>query len=148
MSFFEHLFRSRPSTSALSPLQDPVLGTLEWDSDSEGWVADLPSSSGSVRLYIGAGSESLYPGEPLLALMREPFQSYDEHCKRALAYLAQDQRFSEWNVHPETLMPAGIQTFEHYLAGRTYSVVFNAPDDAVWKVNFRDGNPTGSAIDD
>lgn len=134
MCVFKNLFRNKAAAPPLPPLQDPVLGQLKWDQDCEGWVAP--------RVYIGAGSENEHPGEPLLALMRKPFQSYDEHCKRALAHLEQHAN------DPPQLTPSGMQTYEHYLADRTYTVIFTAPDESIWKVHFHDGTPTGWGVDD
>jgi hypothetical protein len=148
MDWFKNLFRNKASTPPLPPFQDSVLGVLKWDEDCEGWVAPLPSGPNSATLYIGAGSANEYPGEPLLALMREPFNSYDEHCKRALAHLQQNAKSNPWNVDPGTLTPAGMQTYEHDLEDRTYTVIFTAPDESIWKVNFHAGAPTSWGVDD
>lgn len=148
MSFLNSLFRRKAATPPVPPLQDPVLGRLNWDEDSEGWVADLPLGSGSGKLHIGAGAANEYPAEPLLALVRGPFQSYGEHCKRAFAHLQQNATFNAWKVDPKQLTPAGIVTYEHYLAERTYTILFAAPDESIWKVHFRDGTPTDWGVDD
>ena len=148
MSFFDTLFRRPASSQPLSPLQDPVLGALKWDKDCEGWVADIAGVPAPATLYIGAGSASEYPTERLLALVREPFRSCEEHYQRALVYLEQNAAFSAWNVDPRQLIFAGIQTFEHYLASRTYTINFTAPDESIWKVHFRDNRPTQWGVDD
>jgi hypothetical protein len=142
MDLFKNLFRNKASTPPLPPLQDSVLGVLKWDEDCEGWVAPLPTGPSSATLYIGAGSANEYPGEPLLALMREPFKTYDEHCKRALAHLEQHAN------DPKQLTPAGMQTYAHYLEDRTYTVIFTDADESIWKVHFHNGTPTGWGVDD
>jgi hypothetical protein len=136
VGFIKNLFGG-PSAPALPPLQDPVLGTLKWDEDSEGWVAELPAGPKPASLYIGAGSVNEYPEKPLLALVREPFQRYEELCERALTYLKENAKLSVWSVRPEEFKPVGIQTYEHYLADRTYSLTFTDPGGAIWKVDFR-----------
>src|SRR5689334_22634551 len=142
MNFFNSLFRRSAPTPPLAPLQDPVLGALTWDQDCECWVADIPGKPAPATLYIGAGSENEHPSEPLLALMREPFRSFDELARLAFAYLEKNATLNVWNVDPRQLILTGIQTFEHYLKDRRYSVTFSAPDESIWKVHFCNGSPT------
>jgi len=125
-----------------------VLGTLQWDEDSEGWVAVLPTGSKPAELYVGAGSVNEYPEEALLALVREPFQRYEALCERAFAYLKENATLSDWSARPEELEPVGIQAYERDLADSTYSVTFTDAGGALWRVEFCGEQPMEWGVDD
>lgn len=148
MGFFRRMFVGKPTKPPLSPLEDPTLGRLVWDEDSEGWVGTISLRDSVFRLYIGGGSEQEYPAEALLDLLRQPYKNFDSLSAAACAYLRSNMDSKTWKVNPDDVKLEGLETYQHYLSDRTYTVTFSDPSEAIWKVSFRDGKPLECGVDD
>lgn len=148
MSFLRRIFAGKSSTPPLSPLQDPVLGRLVWDEDSEGWVGTLSLRDSVFRLHIGGGSAHEYPAESLLDLLRQPYEEFESISVAASSYLRSNAHFAIWKVDPDEVKLEGLEAFQYYLRDRTYAVTFSDPSEAIWRVHFCNGEPFSCGVDD
>lgn len=124
MRFFRRILGTKQAEPPLSSLEDPILGRLTWDDDSEGWVSSISLGDAVFRLYIGGGSAQEYPSDALLDLLKEPRQTFQRLSGEASAYLRANVNLDAWKVNPEDLKLEGLETYQHYLSDRTYTVTF------------------------
>jgi hypothetical protein len=149
MSLLRQLFGKPAAGTPLPPLEDAVVGTLVWNKDSEGWVGSVGQPSLGAQLYLGVGSAHEYPGDDMLALVREPYRRFEELSRTALQYLLASPEVSQGGVPPEAFRVTGLESYRHYLPEGTYTITFaNDEDKAVWMVHFQDLQPKSCGVDD
>jgi hypothetical protein len=107
--FFRRILGTKQAEPPLSSLEDPILGRLTWDDDSEGWVSSISLGDAVFRLYIGGGSAQEYPSDALLDLLKEPHQTFQRLSGEASAYLRANVNLDAWKVNPEDLKLEGLR---------------------------------------
>ncbi|MEI7842711.1 MAG: hypothetical protein WCI39_06740 [Gallionellaceae bacterium] len=148
MSIFQRLF-GRKEEPSLPPLNDPTLGVLHWNADSEGWVGVVAGSNGKLEVYLGSGSAHEYPSDEVRELLREPYARFHELTEIALSYLRTSDRPKKWKVDPTAFVVTGLESYDHYVKSGTYTITFAAGNsEAIWRVNFEDAKPIGCGVDD
>lgn len=147
MSFLQRIFGRAPA-APLPPMEDTVLGRLTWDADSEGWTGTIPYGHGTARLHIGAGSSQQYPSELILRLLREPYEKFPQLVENALVFLPENMDLRAWKADASRFTVEGLESYDHYLADEAYTVTFtHGKDEAIWKVHFKNLQPTGCGVD-
>ncbi len=150
MSILRRLFglAEEPEEPTLPPLNDPILGELRWDADSEGWVGSVQGRNGKLNVYLGSGSAQEYPSDKLRELLRDPYVRFRELAEIALVYLRASGKAEVWKVDPSAFVVDGLQSFEHYVADGAYTITFANGDSGIWRVNFKNGRPVACGVDD
>lgn len=151
MGFLNRLFGKPPSPPPLPPLDDSVFGRLTWNSDSEGWTGSIVVGGKSALLYVGAGTESEYPSEEILHLLREPYDNFEDISRVALSYLLRHAvaAINQLGARTGSFRVDALESYAHYVPEGTYTVTLSdGESEVIWKVHFQHLQPTDWGFDD
>lgn len=119
-------------------MQHPRLGELEWEND--GWWQGQLSVAGDEISFAVLGEKN-GPVASLVDALVATLQRWREVLAKARAYVAK----AEKKVDPEDLIPLSIVFL---WSPTTFALELEGEGDAIWRVEFENGEPKQLGRDD